>query len=79
MTTHEPMNTKPVRPAAVEWTPELLSENLRAQMISPEASEKLRARIRSIVDELAAENPVEWTPELLASTFTVPGTPKESR
>ena len=72
MTTHEPMNTNP----------ELLSENLRAQKISTEASENLRARIRSIVDELAAENPVEWTPELLASTFTVPGptgTPKESR
>ena len=81
MTTHEPMNIEPVRPAAVEWDHELLSENLRAQMISPEAREKLRARIRSIVDELAAENPVEWTPELLASTFTVPGptgTPKES-
>ena len=78
MTTHEPMNTKPVRPAAVEAITEL-SENLRAQKISTEASENLRARIRSIVDELAAENPVEWTPELLASTFTVPGAPKESR
>ena len=65
MTTHEPMNTKPVRPAAVEAI--------------TEASENLRARIRSIVDELAADHPVEWTPELLASTFTVPGAPKESR
>ena len=57
MSTHDPINTKPVRPADVE----------------AERSPKLRARIRSIVDELAADHPVEWTPELLASTFTVPG------
>ena len=43
------------------------------QKTEAERSEKLRARIRSIVDELAADHPVEWTPELLASTFTVPG------
>jgi len=43
------------------------------QKTKAERSEKLRARIRSIVDELAADHPVEWTPELLASTFTVPG------
>ena len=57
MTTPDPKNTKPESPADV----------------AAERSAKLRARIRSIVDELAADHPVEWTPELLASTFTVPG------
>ena len=108
MTTHEPMNIKPVRPAAVEAIALEIEELIidgqiltadkavllecarryveiehanrdrksardveAFQKTKAERSEKLRARIRSIVDELAADHPVEWTPELLASTFPV--------
>ena len=48
------------------------------QKTKAERSEKLRARIRSIVDELAADHPVEWTPELLASTFPVATSPRHT-